>query len=513
MKTLRHLLIGSILMFCAPCVGAQQPSGSTSLPSAPQKQFLQQLKKPDKLAPSTFERAQVPTVPDDSVYWESARRKGKVEQPLHVRDQAFILLDPALTPAEISAAIAQYNLQVIDATPQIGGLLVDVSRVPLTTPSPSPDLKSSPFAVSPAIEQLRKDPKFLAVTPNTVVTPHQLASAVVQRHAAASRALEAAAAAEITDWGMQDAKVVGMWSLLTGQAFEVGVIDVGFATHEDIAARAALVQSMPSNNHGNHVAGIACGQHNNKGLRGVLPNCTAAISTGSFVLDLADPIENVNTQFYGLFAELVATVLEFIDANSGVKNINLSLGYNWMPNFNINPNDPISPAARDARDLVRQQGTIFLRILAFARQRDVAIISAAGNDSGSLATPTAAKWASPFNWAALTMKDLDGWSNGVVVEAHDINGQRAIFSNVGGNISAPGVNIYSAVATANNAYGTMSGTSMASPHVTGAIAGLRMLRPNRTLRQAVDCLLSSPNLTNVGTPKLDVMHAIAGCAP
>src|SRR3990172_1820236 len=114
MKTLRHLLIGSILMFCAPCVGAQQPSGSTSLPSAQQKQFLQQLKKPDKSAPSTFERAQVPAVPDDSVYWESAKRKGKIEQPLHVRDQAFILLDPALTPAEISAAIAQYNLQVIE---------------------------------------------------------------------------------------------------------------------------------------------------------------------------------------------------------------------------------------------------------------------------------------------------------------------------------------------------------------------------------------------------------------
>jgi subtilisin family serine protease len=370
------------------------------------------------------------------------------------------------------------------------------------------------LAVSPAIEQLRKDPNFLAVTPNTVVTPHQLASIVVHKSLRRPRELEAAAAgAEITDWGMQDAKVVGMWGLLTGQAFEVGVIDVGFAPHEDLVSRAALVQNMPSNNHGNHVAGIACGQHNNKGLRGVLPNCTAAISTGSFVLDLADPIENVNTQFYGLFAELVATVLEFIDANPGVKNINLSLGYNWMPNFNINPDDQNSPASRDARDLVRQQGTIFLRILAFARQRDVAIISAAGNDSGSLPTPTSAKWASPFNWAALTMKELDGWSNGIVVEAHDNNGKRATFSNVGGNISAPGVNIYSALASANNAYATMSGTSMASPHVTGAMAALRILRPHRALRQAIDCLVASPNRTNASTPKLDVMHAIASCAP
>jgi subtilisin family serine protease len=510
MKSLTALVVGAALLSIAnDPARAQQPSGSVSLPSASQKEFLEQLRRPERTAPAAIERAPVRAMPPDSIHVEALRRRGQVDQPLHARDQAYVLLDPALTPDEVRATIAQYKLRVLDASPQIGGLLVDVSEVPVTGPR-APDPGAGFLAVSPAIEELRKDPKFLAVTPNSVVTPHQIAPSLVHKVPASPPPSTARALAplEVTDWGMNDAKIAAVWGQLSGQTFEEGVIDVGFAAHEDIAARAALVQNMPSNNHGNHVAGIICARHNNKGLKGVLPNCTAAISTGSFVLDLSDPIENVNTQFYGMFAELVATVLEFVDKNAGVKNINLSLGYNWMPNFNINPVDPQQTAARD---LVRQQGVIFLRILAFARQRDIAIISAAGNDSGSLATPTLAKWSSPFNWAALTMRELDGWSNGIVVEAHDRNSRRAGFSNVGGNISAPGVDIYSAVAGGGDAYGTMSGTSMASPHVAGAIAALRRLRPNRSLREAIDCLLSSPSKTNVGTPKLDLTHALATC--
>lgn len=511
MKILMQSSIASAFMLCAPCVWAQQPSGSVSLPNAALREFLEQLPTPERTPPRTFEYAPIRTVPRDSIHQESVRRNGRVDQPLHANDQAYILLDPTMTPAEASAKLAEYNLRPISKQSKIGGLLVDVSKVPLTTPPAAPDPSAGLLAVSPAIQRLRQDPKFLVVTPNSVMTPHQVAS-TVQRRRSPAFALERAApaVAEVIDWGMHDAKISAMWSLLTGHAFEEGIIDVGFAAHEDINPRAALVQNMPSHDHGNHVAGIVCAQHNNKGLKGVLPNCTAAISTGSFVLDLHDPIEDVNTRFSAMFAELVVTVLDFIDKNSEVKNINLSLGYNWMPNFNINPVDSQQAAARDR---VREQGVVFLRILAFAKQRNVAIISAAGNDSGTLATPTLAKWSSPFNWAALAMKELDGWSNGIVVEAHDTNSQRAIFSNVGGNISAPGVNIYSAIAGASDAYDTKSGTSMASPYVTGAMAALRKLRPGRTLKQAIDCLLSSPNATNVGTPKLDVMHAIAACTP
>jgi subtilisin family serine protease len=58
------------------------------------------------------------------------------------------------------------------------------------------------------------------------------------------------------------------------------------------------------------------------------------------------------------------------------------------------------------------------------------------------------------------------------VNASDINDNRASFSNFGTctDIFAPGVNITSSWMTNDTATNTISGTSMASPHVAGAAA-------------------------------------------
>jgi subtilisin family serine protease len=65
------------------------------------------------------------------------------------------------------------------------------------------------------------------------------------------------------------------------------------------------------------------------------------------------------------------------------------------------------------------------------------------------------------------------------VGATDITDTRAGFSNIGTcvDLFGPGVNIYSAWGTADNAYNTISGTSMSSPHVAGAAALWRMKFP------------------------------------
>src|SRR5690606_13641636 len=92
--------------------------------------------------------------------------------------------------------------------------------------------------------------------------------------------LESAAAAdEETDWGMHQARIEPVWPSVAGLSFKVGVIDVGFADHEDLDLVAGLPVAMPRHDHGNHVAGIICAQHNQIGVRGVLPNCTSVIST------------------------------------------------------------------------------------------------------------------------------------------------------------------------------------------------------------------------------------------
>ena len=60
----------------------------------------------------------------------------------------------------------------------------------------------------------------------------------------------------------------------------------------------------------------------------------------------------------------------------------------------------------------------------------------------------------------------------LTVNASDINDSRATFSNWGTctDLFAPGVNITSAWSTGDTATNTISGTSMASPHVAGAAA-------------------------------------------
>jgi subtilisin family serine protease len=62
--------------------------------------------------------------------------------------------------------------------------------------------------------------------------------------------------------------------------------------------------------------------------------------------------------------------------------------------------------------------------------------------------------------------------NATTVGATDINDNRAAFSNFGPclDLFAPGVGIVSASSAANNAYVSLSGTSMASPHAAGTAA-------------------------------------------
>jgi subtilisin family serine protease len=84
----------------------------------------------------------------------------------------------------------------------------------------------------------------------------------------------------------------------------------------------------------------------------------------------------------------------------------------------------------------------------------------------------------------------------ITVGATDISDNRASFSNFGTcvDIFAPGVNITSAWSTSDTATNTISGTSMATPHVTGAAALVASVNPTWTPQQIRDSLVN--NATN-----------------
>src|SRR2546426_6845002 len=87
----------------------------------------------------------------------------------------------------------------------------------------------------------------------------------------------------------------------------------------------------------------------------------------------------------------------------------------------------------------------------------------------------------------------------ITVGATDINDVEASFSNRGPclDIFAPGVNITSDWLTNDDATNTISGTSMATPHVTGAAALYEQVHPNASADEVDQALTANASLNKI----------------
>jgi len=119
--------------------------------------------------------------------------------------------------------------------------------------------------------------------------------------------------------------------------------------------------------------------------------------------------------------------------------------------------------------------------IAEARDEGILFVAAAGNSSRDIDE-------TKYYPAAV---DLD---NVITVAAVDHAGELAFFSNFGAvevDLGAPGVDIVSTVPTGSeNIYGRLNGTSMAAPHVAGALALMFAADPGLTASEARAALLS-----------------------
>ncbi|MFN9630062.1 MAG: S8 family serine peptidase [Cyanobacteriota bacterium] len=172
------------------------------------------------------------------------------------------------------------------------------------------------------------------------------------------------------------------------------------------------------NSHGTHLAGTIAGENNSFGVTGV--------AYGARVM----PVKVLSDSGSGSW-QSVANGIRYA-ADNGAHIINLSLG-------------------GDAGDSTLQSA------IQYAWNRGVAVIMAAGNDG----------YSSPGYPAAYA----SSW--GMAVGAVDSNGSMASFSNRSGStpmnyVTAAGVGVLSTVP--NNGYATYDGTSMATPHMAGAMA-------------------------------------------
>jgi subtilisin family serine protease len=116
-----------------------------------------------------------------------------------------------------------------------------------------------------------------------------------------------------------------------------------------------------------------------------------------------------------------------------------------------------------------------------AQSANVLFVAAAGNDGGNNDNESEADYPAAFNT-----------DNMIAVAATDANDSLAKFSNVGAktvHVAAPGVNVYSTIP--GDKYASLSGTSMACPHVAGAAALIWAKNPTWTYQQVKAALMST----------------------
>ncbi len=271
-------------------------------------------------------------------------------------------------------------------------------------------------------------------------------------------------------WGL--AAIGAQYALekgITGAGVAVGVVDGIFqTTHPEFDGRINPFeynpQSLAPNAHGTHVAGIIGAGRNGFGMEGVAPDVSLA-AIWAFAAD----------------DDLAVAYRDAVAA--GIKVFNNSWGL-------TNERDITTQTRQDAISTV---GVPLIEALHSTLQSGAVQVWAAGN--AGLANPDLYPGL-PYLFPELQA----GW---IVVTAVDRNLQFAGYNRCGVTanfcISAPGVDIYSTVPTST--YGTMSGTSMATPHVTGAVALAKQMFPNASGAELSSLILRTA--TDIGDPGID----------
>ncbi len=245
---------------------------------------------------------------------------------------------------------------------------------------------------------------------------------------------------EIIDYGV---KMVGApleWDETMGEGIKVGIIDTGVClSHPDLYHRITDGVNFTTedkgsfedyNGHGTHVAGIVAAERNGIGVVGVAPKSD---------LYIAKAFDKTGKTDYNAIEK---SILWLIDRKVDVINMSFS-SPNTFPRYS--------------------------KLIHMANQKGITLICAAGNDG-----------ANGKNTIGYPAK----FNETIAVSAIDINKHVAEFSSTGtaAEISAAGINIYSTFL--DNGYAILSGTSMATPIITGAVAILQakgMMRYHRKL--------------------------------
>ena len=304
---------------------------------------------------------------------------------------------------------------------------------------------------------------------------------------------------EGVQWNMQMIKAPQAQQVTDGSRnVVVGVLDSGIeASHPDLAANIDAADSVScvdagrpdttptdvvgqqelGGYHGTHVAGTIAAARNGIGIVGVAPNVRLA------------SVKVVNTDGF-IYPEYA--VCGFVWA--GMKHLDVTNNSYYVDPFEFYCDD--QPDQHAAKEAVR-------RAVSWSTEQGVVHAAAAGNSSYDLANKTTDNGSpddgTPVNRTLnSTCNDIPTELDGVVTvssvqrfPAGTLNSRLSSFSNRGLgviDVAAPGSSILSTFprTSAASGYASISGTSMASPHVAGVLALMKSVHPDWTPAQLVE---------------------------
>ncbi|MDP3892511.1 S8 family serine peptidase [Nocardioides sp.] len=251
---------------------------------------------------------------------------------------------------------------------------------------------------------------------------------------------------------------------------DVAVIDTGIdLDHPDLNVHTAGAKNCSSgrsaddgNGHGTHVAGTVGAIDNTTGVVGMAPGARLW------------PVRVLNNRGSGSWSDVICGI-DYVAANADkIEVANMSLG----------------GAGTDLGNCGNGQDAMHAAICNAVAQ-GVTFVVAAGNDAQDAAGFTPAAYDEVITVSALA--DFNGLPVGGAAPTcrADVDDTFANFSNYGADVDliAPGVCINST--WKGGGYNTISGTSMAAPHVAGAAALYLSTRPGATPAQVRSALQSA----------------------
>ncbi|MFS8104478.1 S8 family peptidase [Lentzea alba] len=252
---------------------------------------------------------------------------------------------------------------------------------------------------------------------------------------------------------------------------DVAVIDTGVdLDHPDLNVNTAKAKNCSTgrsaddgNGHGTHVAGTIGALDNSTGVVGVAPGARIW------------PVRVLNNQGSGSFSAIICGI-DYVTAHaSEIEVANMSLGGSGS--------DSACGSNKDAMH----------EAICRSVSAGVTYVVAAGNSSANSASFVPATYEEVITVSALA--DFNGRAGGGAASTcrADVDDTFADFSNYGADVDviAPGVCIQST--WKNGGYNTISGTSMASPHVAGAAALYKSTHPSASPAAVKSALRSAGN--------------------